>query len=223
MDTLSSVTVGKTPDYYIQGLLEIEKKKVEILSKQLEELTIKKDKTNMLDNNNMIVEEAQVVVDPSVEIAVPTAEVDEPQTNGEVQEQLVEDAVIENVDNSTLINIVTEKLNYEFANMILVKPLDVEKVFKTLTVPEDSGEKDEDGEPIMQMTIKQIETESLLRKGIVLSIPYSISLNLDKEGNTNMPINVGDTVVYPNKRSIDFDLFKDSALVPAYEVLAKVA
>jgi len=138
-----------------------------------------------------------------------------------VQEQSVNKAVIENVDNTILANIVAEKVNYEFANMVLVKPMDVEMVFKTLTVPEDSGEKDEEGQPVMQMTIKQIETESLLRKGVVLATPASFKATEGKEGM--LVLNVGDIVVYPNKRSIDFDLFKDSALVPYYEILAKVA
>ena len=138
-----------------------------------------------------------------------------------VQEQSVNETIIENVDNVTLANIVADKVNYEFANMVLVKPIDIEKVFKTLTVPEDSGEKDEEGQPIMQMTIKQIETESLLRKGVVLATPASFKATEGKEGM--LVLNVGDIVVYPNKRSIDFDLFKDSALVPYYEILAKVA
>lgn len=223
MEKLSTLKMNTAPDYYVKGLLDIEHKKVEILQMKLDELTknkeIKEDK--MLDNNNMIVEDAPMV-DTSVEEVLPV-EADELDTIAisDVQEQSVNDTVIENVDNSTLATFVASKLDYEFANMILVKPLDVEKVFKTLTVPEDSGEKDEDGEPIMQMTIKQIETESLLRKGVVLAIPYSLSLNADKLNG--MPINVGDIVVFPNKRSIDFDLFKDSALVPHYEVLAKVA
>ena len=138
-----------------------------------------------------------------------------------VQEQSVNETVIENVSNETIAKAVASKMGYEFSNMILVKPMDVEKVTKTLTVPEDSGEKDEEGQPLMQMTIKDIETESLLRKGVILALPASYKSTEGKEGILNLQ--VGDIVVYPNKRSIDFDLFKDSALVPYYEVLAKVA
>lgn len=137
------------------------------------------------------------------------------------EEQVVDLSTIENVSNETLANTINEKVGYEFAQMILVKPMEVEKVFKTLTVPEPSGEKDEEGEDIMQMTIKQVETESLLRKGVVLAIPTSMTAVEGKVAG--MQINVGDIIVYPNKRSIDFDLFKDSQLVPNYEVLAKVA
>jgi len=137
----------------------------------------------------------------------------------EVVEGIQEQSQIENVDNSVLAEVVAGKLEYEFAQMILVKPMPVEKVFKTLTVPEPSGEKDEEGEDIMQMTIKQVETESLLRKGVVLSIPTSLSAVEGKVAG--MVINVGDIIVYPNKRSVDFDLFMDSQLIPAYEVMAK--
>jgi hypothetical protein len=123
------------------------------------------------------------------------------------QEQVIENVVKDSADN------------YEFANMILVKPLDVVKVFKTLTTPEDSGEKDEEGAPIMHMVIKQVETDSLLRKGTVVSIPYSITVTSDS--NKWMPISIGDIVVFPDKRSIDFDLVEGTALIPLYEVLAK--
>jgi co-chaperonin GroES (HSP10) len=137
----------------------------------------------------------------------------------EVQEQLLNN--IENVDNAVIAAAVSDKVGYEFSQLILVKPLELEKVFKTLTVPEDSGEKDEDGEVIMQMTIKQIETESMLRKGVVIKLPASMDATRGKEGM--LQLKVGDIIVYPNKRSIDFDLFKDSALVAFHEVLARVA
>jgi len=139
----------------------------------------------------------------------------------DIQEQTVADvASIENMDNVTLAQAISDKLGYEFSNMILVKPLDIEKVTKTLTVPEDSGEKDEEGNAIMQMTIKQVETDSMLRKGIVIAVP--VSLSAVKDTDITLKINIGDTIVYPNKRSIDFDLYKDSALISHYEVLAKV-
>jgi len=208
---LNKIILGVTPDYLVQMALEVEKKRIESLSSQLNKLT---GNNNMIENlivdAPQMVDASELVMDPTVDSVV-----------GDVQEQSVNKAVIENVDNVVLANIVADKVIYEFANMVLVKPMDVEMVFKTLTVPEDSGEKDEEGEPVMQMTIKQIETESLLRKGVVLATPASFKATEGKEGM--LVLNVGDIVVYPNKRSIDFDLFKDSALVPYYEILAKVA
>jgi co-chaperonin GroES (HSP10) len=138
----------------------------------------------------------------------------------EVQEQSVNATAIENMDNSVLANYIDEKLGYDFTKLILIKPLQIDKVYKTLTVPEDSGEKDENGDAIMQMTIKQVETESVLRKGIVISLPTSMSANDNKTAGKE--IKPGDTVVYPNKRSIDFDLLKDSALVDPFDIIAVV-
>lgn len=126
---------------------------------------------------------------------------------------------IENMGNDVLAVNIADKLGYEFSKYVLVKPMPIEKVFKTLTVPEDSGEKDAEGEPIMQMTIKEVETDSKLRRGVVISIPVSIQSITDKQ----LIVKPGDIIVYPNTRSIDFDLYKDSALVEPYDIVAKVA
>jgi co-chaperonin GroES (HSP10) len=134
--------------------------------------------------------------------------------NKEIQEQ-----VIENVDNGTLAAVVASKVGYAFAKHIIIKPLDVQKVYKTLTVPEDSGEKDEDGEPIMQMTIKEIETESILRTGVIIALPASVRTNDNKIAG--LELSIGDTIVFPKTRMMDFDLFKDTALVEPFDVLGK--
>ena len=152
---------------------------------------------------------------------IENTEVQEVITEEVAQEQSVNDTVIENMDNRTLANVVADKLEYDFATLILVKPLPVEMTYKTLTVPEDSGEKSEDGEAIMQMTIKEVETESLFRKGVVLSIPLSLQKLKENGTSTGIDYTIGDTIVYPSKRSMDFDLFKDSALVAPFEVIAK--
>jgi len=136
-------------------------------------------------------------------------------------ENKIQELNVENVDNSTLANIVAEKVGYEFARHILIKPLDVQKVYKTLTVPEDSGEKSEDGEPIMQMTIKEIETESILRTGVVISTPSTMKANENKIAG--LEIKTGDVIVFPKTRMMDFDLFKDTALVEPFDVIGIVA
>ena len=137
----------------------------------------------------------------------------------EVQEQVVEETIIENVDNAKLATIIANKVGYDFSKHIIIKPMEVQMVTKTLTVPEDSGEKDADGEPIMQMTIKQIETESILRTGVVIAIPASMKANENKIAG--LEINVGDTIVFPKTRMMDFDLFKDTALVEPFDVIGK--
>jgi len=147
------------------------------------------------------------------------------ETQDNTQEQLIKDAGIENMGNEELATVIEAKLGYSFAKQILVKPLPVEKVFKTLTVPTATEEMEEDEEgnkiPVMEMKETQVETESMLRKGVVISIPESLKANDNKFAG--MTINLGDTIVFPNKRSMDFDLFKDSALVDAFDVIAKVA
>jgi co-chaperonin GroES (HSP10) len=138
-----------------------------------------------------------------------------------MEEQIIDtqEQVIENVSNEVIANSISDKLGFEFSKYILVKPMPLDKVYKTLTVPEKSGEKDEEGEDIMQMTIKEVEVESKLRRGVVIIMPTNMLVN----DNTiaGMKINVGDTIIYHNTRSIDFDLFKDSALVEPYDVVAK--
>ena len=136
------------------------------------------------------------------------------------QEQSVNIAAIENVGNDVLANAISSKVKYDFAKHILIKPLEVEKVYKTLTVPEDSGEKDEEGEPIMQMTIKQVETESILRTGVIVSIPANLKSNDNKWAG--MEFVIGDVIVFPKNRMIDFDLFKDTALVEPFDVIGKL-
>jgi hypothetical protein len=136
-----------------------------------------------------------------------------------IEEKDVQGLNVGNVDNATLANVVADKIGYDFSKHIIIKPLEIEKVYKTLTVPEDSGEKDEEGEPIMQMTIKQIETESLHRTGVVIGLP-STAKSVD---NTwfGMQINLGDVILFPKNRMTDFDLFKDSALVEPFDILGK--
>lgn len=130
-----------------------------------------------------------------------------------VQEQ-VSEMQLENMSNETLANVVAKSIKYRFPKAILVKPLEAEKVTKTLTVPEDSGEKDENGDPIMQMTIKQVEVDSVYRKGIVIAMPTST-------GDANLyDVKIGDTIVYPDRYAVDFDLYKDSALVEPFYIVA---
>ena len=129
-----------------------------------------------------------------------------------------EQSSIENVSNEALANTVADGLNMSFTKMILVKPLEPIKITKTLTVPEDSGEKDEEGNPIMQMTIKDVENESNFRKGVIISLPYSIKATNGLV--SGIEAKAGDIIVYNHKRSIDFDLYKDSVLVDPFDVIA---
>jgi phage pi2 protein 07 len=113
----------------------------------------------------------------------------------------MEDKVLETVVNG---------LGYRFEKDVLVKPLDPIMI----TVEEEeqipTGEVDEEGYNKYDVKKTTKEVESDFRKGVVLALPASY------EGN----IRVGDTVVYPKKFTKDFDLFKDSQLVKAYDIVA---
>jgi hypothetical protein len=124
---------------------------------------------------------------------------------------------IENVSDETLANIVSEGIKYDFTRYILVKPLEIQMVLKPLTAPQPTGEKDENGDDILEMVKTEVETESTFRRGIVLSVPATVKV---AGLNGAVELNVGDTIVFPNKRSMDFDLFKDSALVEPFDVVA---
>lgn len=124
---------------------------------------------------------------------------------------------IENISDETLANIVSEGIKYDFTKFILVKPLEVQLVMKPLTAPQPTGELDENGEEILEMAKTEVETESTFRRGVVLSIPAHIKEN---KLNGNIDLKVGDIIIFPNKRSMDFDLFKDSVLVEPFDVVA---
>lgn len=124
---------------------------------------------------------------------------------------------IENISDETLANIVSEGIKYDFTRFILVKPLEVQLVMKPLTAPQPTGELDENGEEILEMVKTEVETESTFRRGAVLSIPANIKEN---KLNGNIDLKVGDIIIFPNKRSMDFDLFKDSVLVEPFDVVA---
>ena len=128
---------------------------------------------------------------------------------------------IENMSDEVLASAIDTKVGMKFLKSILVKPLDPITVTKTLTVPEDSGEKDENGDPIMQMTIKNVDSESQFRKGVVISVPISI---IDRNADSiSTELVAGKTIVYNHRRSIDFDLYKDSVLVDPFDVISVVA
>jgi hypothetical protein len=127
-----------------------------------------------------------------------------------VQEQTIS---VENMDNKTLLKVVADGLGYEMQKDALVKPLEVIKIKTQVNVPMETEEVDEEtGDKIMAMQVQEVEIDSSFRTGIVLALPVNY------EGS----VVLGDTIAYPNKYSIDFDLFKDSVLVKPYDIIAIV-
>ena len=130
----------------------------------------------------------------------------------EVQEQL---NTIENVDEQVLAGFVSSKIKYEFAKSFLVKQMPVHMIDKTIKVPTPNGEVDEEGNELTDIKEEQVQVESVLRTGIVLKVPASLTKINDET------YKVGDKIVYRNLRATDFDLIKDAALVDPFDVICK--
>lgn len=104
------------------------------------------------------------------------------------------------------------KLPIKPVDMVLIKPLEVEKVTKTFRQPEEKGKIDKKtNAPVAEFKEVTKEVDSLFRKGIVLSLPIN---------SKELPYQVGDTVVYRASLGVDFDMFKDSQLIRMYDIIA---
>ena len=133
------------------------------------------------------------------------------------------------IDQSVLAEDISSKIEYEFRNMFLVKPLDPVKVKKEFSKPvakDDTAKKDEN--EIEAVDYDQVETEvkevdSDYRTGVVLKVPFDSKNRMTSKDFPEMEINIGDTVVYKDNRGVWFDLLKDTQLIGAYDIIAKVA
>ena len=133
------------------------------------------------------------------------------------------------IDQSVLAEDISSKIEYEFRNMFLVKPLDPVKVKKEFSKPvanDDTAKKDDND--IEAVDYDQVETEvkevdSDYRTGVVLKVPFDSKNRMTSKDFPEMEINIGDTVVYKDNRGVWFDLLKDTKLIGAYDIIAKVA
>ncbi len=133
------------------------------------------------------------------------------------------------IDQSVLAEDISSKIEYEFRNMFLVKPLDPVKVKKEFSKPvakDDTAKKDDND--IEAVDYEQVETEvkevdSDYRTGVVLKVPFDSKNRMTSKDFPEMEINIGDTVVYKDNRGVWFDLLKDTQLIGAYDIIAKVA
>lgn len=133
------------------------------------------------------------------------------------------------IDQSVLAEDISSKIEYEFRNMFLVKPLDPVKVKKEFSKPvakDDTAKKDDND--IEAVDYDQVETEvkevdSDYRTGIVIKVPFDSKNRMSSKDFPEMEINVGDTVVYKDNRGVWFDLLKDTQLIGAYDIIAKAA
>lgn len=130
------------------------------------------------------------------------------------------------IDQSQLAESLSEKINYEMHRQFLVKPLDPIKVKKEFSKPVAKDNKTtEDKNGIEAIDYDEVETEvkevdSDFRKGVVLKVPTEYKRQMEDDKWKEMPINIGDIVVYRNRCGEWFDLLKDTQLISGYDIIA---
>lgn len=129
------------------------------------------------------------------------------------------------IDQSVLAEDVANKINYDFLDSFLVKPLDPVKVKKEFSKPVENTKAQKDANDVEAVDYDEVTTEvkevdSDYRKGIVLKVPMSYSTQLAEDKYQLSKIKVGDVVVFRDRSCVYFDLIKDSRLVRYYEIVA---
>lgn len=132
------------------------------------------------------------------------------------------------IDQSVLAKDISSKINYEFRSTFLVKPLDPIKVKKEFSKPVATDTAKKDDNDIEAVDYDKVETEvkevdSDYRTGIVLKVPYDYTNRMSNKDYPEMPISIGDTIVFRDTKGGWFDLLKDTQLIECYAVIAKVA
>ena len=114
--------------------------------------------------------------------------------------------------------VISLKIPYQIAeNKVLIKPLDAEKIKKQLVVLDEKKNKNKKygDELATKKVVKNVETD--YRHGVILGIGSRVSQI------TSLPLEIGDTIVFHKNvmNNSYFDLYKDSILLNAYDVVAK--
>lgn len=131
------------------------------------------------------------------------------------------------IDQTKLAEDVSSKIKYDFRQLFLVKPLDPIKVKKQFSEPiakDNKPKKDKDG--IEAVDYDEVKTEikevnSDYTRAVVLKLPYEYTHPMTSQEIRQMPIKVGDVVVFRTPRGpMYFDLLKDSQLVALYDIIA---
>ncbi len=127
------------------------------------------------------------------------------------------------VNDKILAEDVSSKIKYEMRGSFLVKPLDPVMVEKEISTPIPTETKIEDGMEVtdyeeVKTEIKKVESE--WGRGVVLKVPYTYSHPHKDHLFNDMPIEVGDTIIYHTQIARQFDIFKNSVLVDYYAIAA---
>ena len=128
------------------------------------------------------------------------------------------------IDQSQLAESISEKINMEFLDLFLVKPLAPIKVVKEFSkLPNTAPTKDKEG--VEAIDVDKVETEtkevdSDYRKGIIIKIPFCYKVNKEEWKGVTQDLKPGDTVLFRETSGLRFDLLKDSRLLRVYDILA---
>lgn len=132
----------------------------------------------------------------------------------------------EKIDQFAVAQTISNGVGYEFTDFFLVKPLDPIKVKKEFSVPDKTshnvdknGVEADDFEGVVK-EVKEVDSDYLT--GVVIKIPMSYQRQLEDPNNKSYlsKISLGDTVVFRATAGMYFDLFKDSKLIRAYDIIA---
>lgn len=129
----------------------------------------------------------------------------------------------EYIDQTLVAQTVSEGIDYEFLDNFLVKLCEPVKVKKEFNTPVETSETDEDGVKVKNyddVATEVKEVESDFRMGVVLKVPTKYKVWMNDEKIFAHPINVGDIIVFRVGSVQYFDLFKDSAMVAPYNIIA---
>lgn len=131
------------------------------------------------------------------------------------------------IDQAQLAEDLSSKIKYDFRQHFLVKPLDPVKVKKQFSEPVAKDTKPTtDKEGVEAVDYDEVKTEikevdSDYTRGVVLKLPYDYTHPMVNSAVQQMPINIGDIVIYrPMRGPMYFDLLKDSQLVTLYDIVA---
>lgn len=131
------------------------------------------------------------------------------------------------IDQSQLAEDLSSKIPYEMHKQFLIKPLDpimVKKEFDKPVAKTDTPKEDENGVEAVdydkvETEVKEVESD--YRKGVVLKVPFEYEQNMTSTKEwKEMPVKVGDVVVYNGQYTKWFDILKDTVLVSGYDIVA---
>ena len=110
------------------------------------------------------------------------------------------------IDQTQLAEDLSSRIKYEFRQMFLVKPLEPVKVKKKISEPvvKDTKPK-EDKDGIKAVDYDEVKTEikevdSDYTRAVVLKLPYEYTHPYDEIKIHQMPIKVGDIIIYKSSR-----------------------